>query len=85
MYRVILQAAREYRQEPEDILRLYVRNQRDEMVPLRTLVSLSSTLGPTIRRYNLPAAQVNGEAAPVTAPATRSRRCSASRKCCRRE
>ena len=36
------------------------------MVPLRTLVSLSSTLGPeTIRRYNLyRAAQVNGEAAP---------------------
>ena len=66
VYRVILQAEREYRQEPEDILRLYVRNQRDEMVPLRTLVSLSSTLGPeTIRRYNLyRAAQVNGEAAP---------------------
>ena len=66
VYRVILQAERAYRQEPEDILRLYVRNQRDEMVPLRTLVSLSSTLGPeTIRRYNLyRAAQVNGEAAP---------------------
>ena len=66
VYRVILQAAREYRQQPEDILRLYVRNQRDEMVPLRTLVGLSSTLGPeTIRRYNLyRAAQVNGEAAP---------------------
>ena len=28
VYRVILQAEREYRQEPEDILRLYVRNQR---------------------------------------------------------
>ena len=66
VYRVILQAAREYRQQPEDILRLYVRNQRDEMVPLRTLVGLSSTLGPeTIRRYNLyRAAQINGEAAP---------------------
>ena len=66
VYRVILQAAREYRQQPEDILRLYVRNQRDEMVPLRTLLRLSSSLGPeTIRRYNLyRAAQVNGEAAP---------------------
>ena len=66
VYRVILQAERRYRAEPEDILRLYVRNDRQEMVPLRTLVSLSSTLGPeTIRRFNLyRAAQVNGEPAP---------------------
>ncbi len=65
VYRVILQAERDFRQQPEDILRLYVRNDRGEMVPLRTLASLSSTLGPeTIRRYNLyRAAQVNGEAA----------------------
>ena len=65
VYRVILQAETGYRQQPEDILRLYVRNERGEMVPLRTLVRLSSTLGPeTIRRYNLyRAAQVNGEAA----------------------
>ena len=48
VYRVILQAETGYRQQPEDILRLYVRNDRGEMVPLRTLVSLSSTLGPEI-------------------------------------
>jgi len=66
VYRVILEADKEYRREPDDILRLYVRNERGEMVPLRTLASLSSTLGPeSIRRYNLyRAAQVNGEAAP---------------------
>ena len=66
VYRVILQAERDFRRQPDDILRLYVRNERGEMVPLRTLASLSSTLGPeTIRRYNLyRAAQVNGEAAP---------------------
>lgn len=66
VYRVILQAEPDFRRQPEDILRFYVRNDRDEMVPLRTLASLSSTLGPeTIRRYNLyRAAQVNGEAAP---------------------
>ncbi len=63
---MILQAERDYRRQPEDILRLYVRNDQGDMVPLRTLASLSSTLGPeTIRRYNLyRAAQVNGEAAP---------------------
>jgi hydrophobic/amphiphilic exporter-1 (mainly G- bacteria), HAE1 family len=66
VYRVIMQAGTEFRGEPDDILRLYVRNDRGEMVPLRTLASLSSTLGPeTIRRFNLyRAAQVNGEAAP---------------------
>ena len=84
VYRVILQAERAYRQEPEDILRLYVRNQRDEMVPLRTLVSLSSTLGPeTIRRYNLyRAAQSTARPRPATAPATRSPPCSAWRRRC---
>jgi HAE1 family hydrophobic/amphiphilic exporter-1 len=66
VYRVVLQAETGYRQKPEDILSLYVRNSRGEMVPLRTLVTLSSTLGPdTLRRYNLfRAAQVNGEPAP---------------------
>lgn len=66
VYRVILEADKDYRRDPDDILRLYVRNERGEMVPLRTLASLSSTLGPeSIRRFNLyRAAQVNGEAAP---------------------
>jgi HAE1 family hydrophobic/amphiphilic exporter-1 len=66
VYRVVLQAETSFREKPEDILRLYVRNNRQEMVPLRTLVTLSSTLGPeTIRRYNLfRAAQVNGDPAP---------------------
>jgi len=66
VYRVILQAETDYRTQPDDILRLYVRNEAGDMVPLRTLVSLSSTLGPeSVRRYNLyRAAQVNGEAAP---------------------
>ena len=66
VYRVIVAADKDYRREPDDILRLYVRNERGEMVPLRTLASLSSTLGPeSIRRFNLyRAAQVNGEAAP---------------------
>jgi HAE1 family hydrophobic/amphiphilic exporter-1 len=66
IYRVVAQADRTYRMQPDDILRLHVRNAKGEMVPLKSLVSLSSTLGPeTIRRHNLyRAAQVNGEAAP---------------------
>ncbi len=66
VYRVVVQAEPQYRSRPEDILRHYVRNADGEMVPLRTVVKLSSTLAPeTIRRFNLArAAQVNGEAAP---------------------
>jgi HAE1 family hydrophobic/amphiphilic exporter-1 len=66
VYKVMLEAERDYRRRPEDILRLYVRNERDEMVPLRTLVSISPTLGAeSLRRFNLfRAAQVNGSAAP---------------------
>jgi HAE1 family hydrophobic/amphiphilic exporter-1 len=32
-YKVIVQASPEYRALPEDILKLYVKNDRDEMVP----------------------------------------------------
>jgi len=65
VYRVMLQAETTYRSDPTDIQRLYVRNRDGAMVPLSTLVRISSVLGPeTTRRYNLfRAAQVNGEAA----------------------
>ena len=85
VYRVILQAERAYRQEPEDILRLYVRNQRDEMVPLRTLVSLSSTLGPrrSAATTSTERRRSTARPRPATAPATRSPPCSAwRRRCC---
>jgi HAE1 family hydrophobic/amphiphilic exporter-1 len=53
-YRVIVQADGEYRNEENDIGRLYVRNRDGEMVPLSTLITTRSTLGPeTLNRYNL--------------------------------
>ncbi|MBL8658778.1 MAG: multidrug efflux RND transporter permease subunit [Rhodospirillales bacterium] len=66
VYKVMIEADRDYRQRPEDVLRLYVRNGRGEIVPLRTLATISPTLGPeTLRRYNLfRAAQVNGSPSP---------------------
>lgn len=66
VYKVMLEADPDYRRRPEDILRLYVRNDRGEMVPLRTLATVGPTLGPeSTRRYNLfRAAQVNGQASP---------------------
>ena len=66
VFQVRLQAESFARDDPEDILRLYVRNDRGETIPLETLVSLSPTIGPeTITRYNLfRSAQINGSAAP---------------------
>jgi len=66
VYRVMIQAEADYRADPEDINQLYVRNQNGEMVPLRTLVDLSSTLGPQIlNRYNqFRSATINGAASP---------------------
>ncbi len=65
-WQVTAQADHEYRLEPEDIRRLYVRNNQGEMVPIGTFVDVEKTLGPQVLlRYNLhPAASITGEAAP---------------------
>lgn len=53
IYRVKIQAEPNFRSDIEDINRLYIRNAKDEMVPLRTLVSVTPILGPiSIKRYN---------------------------------
>jgi HAE1 family hydrophobic/amphiphilic exporter-1 len=65
-YQVYVQAESRYRLEPEDIRRLYVRNNRGKMVPVGTLADVRFETGPAlITLYNLyPAAPVNGQAAP---------------------
>ena len=65
VYRVMMQAESAYRDAPEDIGRLYVRNNAGEMVPLSTIVSYEPVTGPdVIDRYNLfRSATVNGSAA----------------------
>ena len=66
VYQVKVQAQYQYRDQVEDVSRLYVRNDEGNMVPLSTLVKLTTVLGPqSIYRYNqFPAVQINGEAAP---------------------
>jgi HAE1 family hydrophobic/amphiphilic exporter-1 len=66
VYRVYVQAEADRRSRPEDIGKLYVRSADGEMVPLRSLVTVQSILGPeTIERYNMfRSATVNGNAAP---------------------
>ncbi len=65
VYRVYVQAEADRRSNPRDIGKLYVRSKDGEMVPLRTLITVKSVLGPeTIERYNMfSSAIVNGNAA----------------------
>jgi len=44
-YKVIVQASPEYRALPEDVLKLYVKNNRDEMVPFSAFMKLEKVYG----------------------------------------
>ena len=65
-YEVIAQADTPFRSKPDDILRLQVRNQAGEMVPLGAMVDVKETTGPdSATRYNgFRAADLNGGPAP---------------------
>ena len=66
MYKVMVQADPEYRRKPEDILRFYVKNNRGEMVPFSTFITMERVYGPELlTRYNMfTSAMINGDAAP---------------------
>jgi HAE1 family hydrophobic/amphiphilic exporter-1 len=63
MYKVMVQAAPEYRATPEDILKFQVRGDRGEMVPLAAFMTLRKTYGvDQLTRYNMyPSAELNGD------------------------
>ncbi|MAU15187.1 MAG: hydrophobe/amphiphile efflux-1 family RND transporter [Muricauda sp.] len=65
-YKVMVQALPEYREKPEDILNYRVKNDRGEMVPLSTFITLEKSFGvDQINRHNMYfAAALNGEEAP---------------------
>ncbi|UYQ92326.1 efflux RND transporter permease subunit [Chitinophaga horti] len=65
-YKVIIQAAAQYRSSPEDILKLYVKNDKDEMVPFSTFMKMDKVYGLSeITRYNMyNASEISGSAAP---------------------
>lgn len=62
-YQVIAQADAPYRDQPEDIEQLRVRNSTGQMVPISSLVTLKQGFGPDpVIRYNgYPAADLAGE------------------------
>ncbi|UMY66146.1 MULTISPECIES: efflux RND transporter permease subunit [unclassified Flavobacterium] len=65
-YKVIVQAAPNYRALPEDILKLYVKNDRDEMVPFSAFMRMEKVYGLSeITRQNMyNASEISGSAAP---------------------
>ena len=65
-YQVTAQAEPSMRADPEDILRIKIRNQKGEMVPLGALVKISKRGGADrVQRYNLYySADINGNTLP---------------------
>lgn len=65
LYRVMLQAAPEFRLDTESLQNMFVRNSRGEMSPINQYLKLTRIYGPqSISRFNLfTAISVNGQAA----------------------
>jgi HAE1 family hydrophobic/amphiphilic exporter-1 len=65
-YKVMVQALPEYRALPEDILKLYVKNDHDEMVPFSAFMKMEKVYGLSeITRHNMyNASEISGTAAP---------------------
>jgi HAE1 family hydrophobic/amphiphilic exporter-1 len=65
-YKVMVQALPQYRALPEDILKLYVKNDRDEMVPYSAFMKMEKVYGLSeITRHNMyNSSEISGSAAP---------------------
>jgi HAE1 family hydrophobic/amphiphilic exporter-1 len=65
-YKVIVQAAPEYRAQPEDILKLSVKNDKGEMVPYSAFMRMEKVYGLSeITRHNMAnSSEISGAAAP---------------------
>jgi HAE1 family hydrophobic/amphiphilic exporter-1 len=64
MYKVMVQALPQYREKPDDVLQLTVKNNKGEMVPLSSFINIERVYGvEQITRYNMyTSAELNGEA-----------------------
>ena len=65
-YKVMVQALPEYRALPQDILKLYVKNDKDEMVPFSAFMHMDKVYGLSeITRHNMfNASEISGSSAP---------------------
>ncbi len=66
MYKVMLQADPKFRTQPDDILKLRVKNNKGQMVPYSLFAKIERVYGPEqLTRYNMYlSAMLNGEAGP---------------------
>jgi multidrug efflux pump len=66
VWQVILQAEPEFREKPEDIQNIYVRQREGQMVPLSSIVTSNYVTGPDLLpRFNgFMAAKITGDASP---------------------
>ncbi len=65
-YQVMVQALPQYRALPEDVLKLYVKNDKDEMVPFSAFMKMEKVYGLSeITRHNMyNSSEISGSAAP---------------------
>jgi HAE1 family hydrophobic/amphiphilic exporter-1 len=63
MYKVMVQALPQYRRQPEDLMKLFVKNSEGELVPYSAFISIEKVFGPEqLTRYNMyNSAMINGE------------------------
>jgi len=66
VFRVFVQADKDYRSAKEDIDKLFIKNESDKMVPLNALITIKEKIGPqNLTHYNMyRSIQINGAAAP---------------------
>lgn len=64
VYRVLMQSDEDFRAKPEDISKVFVRNESGKMVPLTAVVNIKDVTGPyTLTRFNMyNAVTINGNA-----------------------
>jgi hydrophobic/amphiphilic exporter-1 (mainly G- bacteria), HAE1 family len=64
MYKVMIQAAPQYRTSPESILEMYAKSDRGQMVPYSSFITMERVYGPEqLTRYNMfTSAMINGDA-----------------------
>ncbi|WP_159658768.1 efflux RND transporter permease subunit [Methylicorpusculum oleiharenae] len=65
MYKVMVQALPEYRAEPDDLMKLYIKNEAGKMVPFSAFLHVEKVYGPEqVTRYNMyTSAMINGQPA----------------------
>lgn len=66
LYKVMVQASPEFRTKPEDVLQLMIKNDKGDMVPFSTFITMKPVFGPEqLTRYNMyTSAMITGDAEP---------------------